>query len=140
MKSLLLSAALAFAVPSLAFAQQMTPQEMGLSAPVIALVPVMAKNADALKFDDAQKAELKSWMETMGPKRMALEKETAEMRAAMTKAVIDNAPVADREELAAKIGANETALILMRSGCVDHWRTILTPEQFAEVVKMATSK
>lgn len=140
MKSLLISAALAFAAPALALAQQMTPQEMGLSAPVIALVPVMAKNADALKFDDKQKAELKSWMETMGPKRMALEKETAELRAQMRQAIVDNAAVADREALAAKIGANETALVMMRSNCVDHWRTVLTPDQFAEVIAMASGK
>lgn len=140
MKSLFLSAALALAVPSFASAQQMTPQEMGLSAPVIALVSVMAKNADALKFDDKQKAELKSWMETMGPKRMALEKETADLRAQMRQAIVDNAPVADREAMAAKIGANETALVMMRSNCVDHWRTVLTPEQFAQVVAMAGGK
>ncbi|MFZ5752226.1 MAG: Spy/CpxP family protein refolding chaperone [Pseudomonadota bacterium] len=140
MKSLLLSATLAFAAPTLALAQPMTPQEMGLSAPVIALVPVMAKNAEALKFDDAQKAELKAWMETMGPKRVGLEKETAELRARMRQAIVDNAPAADREALAAKIGANETALVMMRSNGGDHGRSVLTPDQFAQVVAMAGGK
>lgn len=138
MKSLLLSAALTLALPAALMAQQATPQDLGLSAPVIALVPAMAKNADALGFDDAQKADLKVWMETMGPKRMALEKETADLRAQMRQEIIDNAPVADREALAAKIGANETALVMARSGCVDHFRALLSPAQFTEVVKMAS--
>ena len=61
-------------------------------------------------------------------------------RREMRQAIVDNAPVADREALAAKIGANETALVMMRSNCVDHWRTVLTPEQFAEVIAMASGK
>ena len=138
MKSLLLSAALALALPGMALAQQaMTPQEKGLSAPVIALMPTIMKNVDALGLDDAQKAALDEWMATAPQRRGALEDETAALRAQMKEAILANAPVEEREALAQQIGANETALVMMRSGCVDTMRALLTPEQFAQVLQMA---
>ena len=141
MKSLLLSAAFALAMPAIGLAQQpMTPQEKGLSAPVIALMPVIMKNVDALGLDAAQKAALEDWMATAPQRRGALEDETAALRAQMKDAIIANAPVEDREALAQKIGANETALVMMRSGCVDHMRAMLTPEQFAQVLELAAAK
>ena len=42
----------------------MTPQEKGLSTPVVALMPVIMKNVDALGLDAAQKAALDEWMAT----------------------------------------------------------------------------
>ncbi len=141
MKRLLLSAAFALALPGIALAQAaMTPQEKGLSAPVVALTQVLAKNAEALKLDEAQQAALKEFMATMPAKRGALEDETVALRSQLHDAILADAPVADREALAAKIGANETALVMMRSNCVDHWRKTLSPEQFAQLVDMAAAK
>ena len=141
MKRLLLSTAFALALPGLALAQQaMTPQEKGLSAPVVALTMVLAKNAEALKLDEAQQAALKEFMAVMPAKRGALEDETVALRTELHDAILADAPVADREALAAKIGANETALVMMRSNCVDHWRKVLSPEQFAQLVEMAAAK
>lgn len=141
MKSILLSAALALAIPGLAFAQQaVTPQEKGLSAPVVALMPVVVKNADSLGLDEAQKAALADWMAVAPQKRGALEDETAALRAEMAALILAEAPVADREALATRIGENETTLIMMRSGCVDNLREFLTPEQFAQVLDLAAAK
>ena len=140
MKSLLLSAAMLAALTGGAFAQAATPQDKGLSAPIVALTPVLAKNADALMLDEAQKADLKAFLETMPAKRMAFEDETAALRKELHDAILANAPVADREALAAKIGANETQLVMMRSNCVDHWRGVLTAEQFAQLVALAEPK
>lgn len=141
MKRLLLSAAFALALPGIAMAQAaMTPQEKGLSAPVVAMTQVLAKNAEALKLDEAQQAALKEFMATMPAKRGALEDETVILRSQLHDAILADAPVADREALAAKIGANETTLVMMRSNCVDHWRKVLSPEQFAQLVDMAAAK
>jgi hypothetical protein len=134
---LMLAAALGLALAAPAQAQQATPQDIGLSAPVIALMPILAKNGDALKLDAKQKAGVKEWAETMGPKRMALEKETAAQRAQLRKMIVADAPKADREALARKIGESESTLIMMRSNCVDHMRKLLSAEQLAEAVKMA---
>lgn len=141
MKRLILSTAFALALPGLAMAQQaMTPQEKGLSAPVVAMTQVLAKNADALALDDAQKTALKDFLAVMPAKRGALEDETVALRGQLRDAILADAPVADREALAAKIGANETALVMMRSNCVDHWRKVLSPAQFDQLVEMATAK
>lgn len=141
MKSYLLSAAFALALPGLAFAQQaMTPQEKGLSAPVVALTMALAQNAEALNLDEAQQAAVKEFMATMPAKRGALEDETVALRSQLHDAILANAPTTDREALAARIGANETALVMMRSNCADHWRKVLTPEQFAQLVELAAAK
>ncbi len=141
MKNLILSTAMALLLPGLAVAQQMvTPQEKGLSSPVVALMPVVVKNVDALNLDDAQKAAIDEWMKVAPAARGALEDETAGLREKMAELILTNAPQADREALAAEIGAKETALILMRSACADNLRTVLTPEQFAKVLELAAAK
>ena len=138
MKKLLLSAALALALPTVALSQQtVTPQEKGLSAPVVALMPTMMKSIEALGLDEAQKAALDEWVKTAPAKRGALEDETAAMRAEMAKLILENAPAEERTALAEKIGDNETALIMMRSGCVDNLRGLLTPEQFTQLLELA---
>ncbi|MBK5947677.1 hypothetical protein CCR83_14785 [Rhodobacter veldkampii DSM 11550] len=137
MKRYLLSGILAAFLPFAALAQQAAPVPTGLSTPVIALTGVLAKNADALGLTDSQRAALKDWVGTMPARREALEAETVALRADMQAAIATGSPVAERQELADKIGANETALIMMRSDCVDHWRAILSPEQFAKLLQLA---
>jgi Spy/CpxP family protein refolding chaperone len=140
MKHFILSAAVALALAGSALAEApRNPTSLGLSAPIVGLTPVLAANQDALGLDEAQKAAVKEFLATMPAKRMALEDETAALRAELRKAILDNAPVADRETLAKKIGENETQLLMMRSNCVDHWRSVLTPEQFAKLVEMASA-
>lgn len=80
----------------------------GLSQPVIALTGVLAKRADTLALTGAQRA-----------------------------AILGNAPVADRQALAERIGETEAARVMMRSNCTDHWRSVLTPEQFARRLTLA---
>lgn len=140
MKSLFLATALALTLPMVSIAQQapLTPQEKGLSAPVIGLTPVLAKNADALGLNDDQKADLKAFLDTMPAKRMAMEDEAAAMRAEMTSLIAAGAPEEERQALADKIGQQETALIMMRSHCADHWRSVLTADQFAQLLQLAS--
>ena len=141
MKSLLLSAAFALSLPGAVLAQQaMTPQEKGLSAPVVMLMPAIMKNVDALGLDAAQKAALAEWMAVAPQKRGALEDETAALRAEMAAAILAGAPVEECEALAARIGENETALVMMRSGCVDNLRAMLTPDQFARLLEIAAAR
>ncbi len=134
---------LAFAVAcsvftGVAHAQPMqTPEQKGLSAPVIALTPVLMRSVDALKLDDKQKEELKVWVSTKPQIRAALEDEVAADRAKLRAMIAGNAPRAEREALAKTIGANETRLIMMRSDCVDHWRAALSQDQFAQLLKLA---
>jgi Spy/CpxP family protein refolding chaperone len=108
-----------------------------LSAPIVAFTPVIVKNADALNLTEAQRADLKEWTSTMPAKRKAVEAEARDARAALRKAIIAGAPQPEREALAQKVGEMETRLVLMRSACTDHWRSVLTEEQFAQMIALS---
>ncbi|PWG16855.1 hypothetical protein [Salibaculum griseiflavum] len=138
MKRFVLSAAaLAIALPVTGLAQQNGPDRTALSQPVIALTGVLNKNADAVGLDEDQRAILADWIATMPAQRKALEDETLALRADLRAAIISNAPKEEREAIAARIGENETALVMMRSNCADHWRNVLTPDQFAMLLELA---
>jgi len=141
MTRFLRAATLALILPGAALAQTPAPpQEKGLSAPVISLTPVLARNADALGLNPGQREALKSFLAVMPARRAALEDETAALRAQMQAAIVADAPAAEREALARQIGDNETRLILMRSACADHWRSVLTADQFARLLQLAGAK
>lgn len=138
MNRLLLSAALALALPMAAIAQEpFNAQKAGLSQPVIMLTPTLAQNADALQLNDKQRAAVQAWMTEMPAKRVAVEKKTVEMRTELRRMIAAGAPVAERQALATQIGAKETEMAMMRSACVDHWRSVLTTEQFAQLLRLA---
>lgn len=129
----MLSAAIIAATAFSAPAQEATD----LSKPIVALTGVLAKNADTLKLTEAQRADLKDWLSMMPAQRKALEDETIALLADLRVAIISGAPVADRQTLATRIGENEAALLMMRSNCTDHWRSVLTPEQFAQLLALS---
>ncbi|MDZ4120196.1 copper chaperone PCu(A)C [Phaeovulum sp.] len=108
----------------------------GLSAPVILLTPFVRDNADALNLNEAQRADLKAWLEKPNA-RAVVEGETVALRAELRAAIISGAPREARAALAEKIGANETRLVMFRSDCVDHWREVLSAEQFAQLLVLA---
>ncbi|SEQ03503.1 hypothetical protein [Thalassovita taeanensis] len=111
-----------------------------LSAPIVAYTPVIVKNAEALELTAEQRADLKAWMATMPAKRMAKEAEAIALRAQLRAAINTGALVAERQALAEQIGTAETELLMMRSGCVDHWREVLSPAQFAKVLEIAAQR
>ena len=73
----------------------------------------------------------------MPAKRKGIEAEALNARAALRRAIIDGAPQEQREALAQEVGTLEIRLVLARSGCTDHWRTVLTEAQFAQMVEIA---
>lgn len=128
MKHIILSAAL-IATASLAQAE--------LSRPIVAYTPIVMKNADALNLTDAQRADVAQWKATMPAKRKAVEDETIALRAKLRKAINEGQPTQTRQALAEQIGARETQLLMMRSNCVDHWRALLSEDQFAKMLELA---
>lgn len=130
MKKLALTAIVAALMATTALAEG--PRE--LSAPIVAFTPVIVKNADTLNLTEAQRADLKEWTSTMPARRKAIEEKARQARAALRQAIIDGAPQADREALAQKVGEMETKLVLTRSACADHWREVLSEDQFAQMI------
>jgi len=138
MRNIIKTTALILAIATGFGAHQAQASDMDdLSAPIIRLTKVIAKNADTLDLTAEQRADLKSWIDTMPEKRHALEADARGKRAQLRAAILDNAPRADRQALAQKVGVLETRLVMMRSDCVDHWRATLTNDQFAQAIKLA---
>jgi Spy/CpxP family protein refolding chaperone len=136
MKKLIVSAVMAGFAATAALAG---PQSE-LSKPVVAYTPIIGKNADLLGLTPDQRANLQTWKATMPAKRQAVEAKAIELRAQLRQAINDGAPVEQRQALADQIGAVESQLVMMRSNCVDHWRSVLTPEQFAKVIELAAAQ
>ena len=138
MKHFALTTALAVALALPATAQQARRSE--LSLPIVAYTPVIAKNADALQLNEEQLSALKAWLDTMPAQRKALEGEAIALRARLRDAINAGSPQEERQALAEQIGDAETRLVMMRSACTDHWRGILTPEQFAMMQEIAMAR
>lgn len=136
MKRILLTSAIILATATAGLAQQ-KQMRSELSAPIVTFTPVVAKNADALNLTEEQRADLKAWVSTMPAKRKAVEAEAIAARAELRKAIIDGAPMDQRTALAEKVGGYETRLVLMRAACVDHWREVLSAEQFEKMLTLA---
>lgn len=143
MKRLLFPALLALAAATSAQANshgknRQQPRE--LSAPIVRLTPVIRMNADALALTAEQRADLQAWLSTMPAKRTALEAEALQARAALRSAILTGAPEAERAALAQRVGEYEVKLVTMRGKCVDHWRSVLTADQFARAVLILQGK
>ena len=136
MKSILLGAAMALALGAPSFAQQNKPARE-ISAQIVAFTPVIVKNADALELTEAQRADLKQWLDTMPANRKMIEEAALAARAELRAAIIAGTPADERQALAAKVGEMETKLVMMRSNCTDHWRATLTEAQFAKMLELA---
>lgn len=137
MKRLLLPALFAFAAATSALAEghgKAQYQTRELSAPIVRLTPIIKKNADALALTSEQRAELQTWLETMPAKRKALEAGALKARAELRQAILSGASEEKRAALAQSVGVYEIELVTMRSKCVDHWRSVLSPEQFAQAI------
>ncbi len=137
MSKLLLSAALGLLLAGAAGAQ---PMRSELSSPIVSFTPVIVKNAEALALTPEQKADLKNWTATMPAKRKALEAEAISLRGLLRDAIVSGAPQAERQALAEQVGDAETRLVMMRSACTDHWRGVLTQDQFAMLLDLAVVK
>ncbi|WP_424938836.1 hypothetical protein [Aliiroseovarius sp. S253] len=139
MKPLLIATALTLGLSGAALAQMQpsNPAQTGLSRPVIQLTGFLAKNMDLLELNNEQRADVKNWVASMPANRKALEAETVELRAALRQAIVDGKPTEERQAIADKIGVNEVKLVMMRSNCADHWRDVLTEEQFTKLLEIA---
>lgn len=106
-----------------------------LSAPIVALVPVVKQHAAELKLSEEQQTWLREWMASMPAKRMAVEEETVALRARLRELILEGGDMAERESLIKQIGEKEAQLLSMRAKCVDAFRDKLDKEQFAKAVE-----
>lgn len=107
-----------------------------LAPPIVALMPVLLKNEQALGLTDKQKTFFANWVKKMPPRREEIQRHLAELRIQLRKILLDGGPRDQRDYLVQQIGAETAHLVMMRSLCVATLREQLTPAQFKQVVDL----
>ena len=104
--------------------------------PVVELMPLTMRYEADLKLTPEQIASLDAYRKQAMPGRVALQKKILDLRGQLRMAMLDNTPVAEREALMGQIAEAEVAHFKGRDRCVEHLRTTLNAEQFAEMTRL----
>ena len=104
--------------------------------PVVELMPLTMRYEADLKLTPEQIASLNAYRKQAMPGRVALQKKILDLRGQLRMAMLDNTPVAEREALMGQIAEAEVAHFKGRDRCVEHLRSTLSAEQFAELTRL----
>lgn len=104
--------------------------------PVVELMPLTMRYEADLKLTPEQIASLDAYRKQAMPGRVALQKKILDLRGQLRMAILDNKPAAEREALMGQIAEAEVAHFKGRERCVEHLRTTLNAEQFAELTRL----
>ena len=104
--------------------------------PVVELMPLTMRYEADLKLTPEQIASLDAYRKQVMPGRVALQKKILDLRGQLRMAILDNKPAAEREALMGQIAEAEVAHFKGRDRCVEHLRTTLNAEQFAELTRL----
>lgn len=104
--------------------------------PVVELMPLTMRYEADLKLTPEQIASLNAYRKQAMPGRVALQKKILDLRGQLRMAMLDNKPAAEREALMGQIAEAEVAHFKGRDRCVEHLRTTLSAEQFAELTRL----
>ena len=106
------------------------------AVPVVELMPLTMRYEADLKLTPEQIASLDAYRKQAMPGRVALQKKILDLRGQLRMAILDNKPAAEREALMGQIAEAEVAHFKGRDRCVEHLRTTLNAEQFAELTRL----
>ena len=106
------------------------------AVPVVELMPLTMRYEADLKLTPEQIASLDAYRKQAMPGRVALQKKILDLRGQLRMAMLDNKPAAEREALMGQIVEAEVAHFKGRDRCVEHLRTTLNAEQFAELTRL----
>lgn len=104
--------------------------------PVVELMPLTMRYEADLKLTPEQIASLNAYRKQAMPGRVALQKKILDLRGQLRMSILDNKPAAEREALMGQIAEAEVAHFKGRDRCVEHLRTTLNAEQFAELTRL----
>ena len=104
--------------------------------PVVELMPLTMRYEADLKLTPEQIASLNAYRKQAMPGRVALQKKILDLRGQLRMAILDNKPAAEREALMGQIAEAEVAHFKGRDRCVEHLRSTLSAEQFAELTRL----
>lgn len=104
--------------------------------PVVELMPLTMRYEADLKLTPEQIASLDAYRKQAMLGRVALQKKILDLRGQLRMAILDNKPAAEREALMGQIAEAEVAHFKGRDRCVEHLRSTLNAEQFAELTRL----
>lgn len=104
--------------------------------PVVELMPLTMRYEADLKLTPEQIASLNAYRKQAMPGRVALQKKILDLRGQLRMSILDNKPAAEREALMGQIAEAEVAHFKGRDRCVEHLRSTLSAEQFAELTRL----
>ena len=126
----------AAAVPALPAAALGKSVPGDAALPIAELMPLTMRYEADLKLTPEQIASLDAYRKQAMPGRVALQKKILDLRGQLRMAMLDNKPAAEREALMGQIVEAEVAHFKGRDRCVEHLRTTLNAEQFAELTRL----
>ena len=117
-------------------AKQQAMQNMKHANPLPNYMVTIKKNLDALKLTDDQVMKVGAWFKDNGDKAAETAKKIVESEQALAEASMTGASKEDLMKQFDDITAMRRMLAEKKTDCRDHMQTILTPEQWAQVVEM----
>lgn len=130
------TAAAPAAVSPDAAAKQQAMQNMKHANPLPNYMVTIKKNLDALKLTDDQVMQVGAWFKDNSDKAAETAKKIVESEQALAEASMTGASKDDLMKKFDEITAMRRMLAEKKTDCRDHMQTILTPEQWAQVVTM----
>ncbi|QQZ27644.1 hypothetical protein HMY34_02140 [Thiothrix subterranea] len=119
-----------------AAAKQQAMQNMKHANPLPNYMVTIKKNLDELKLTDDQVMQVGAWFKDNSDKAAEAAKKIVESEQALAEASMSGASEADLMKQFDEITAMRRALAEQKTKCRDHMQTILTPEQWAQVVSL----
>jgi Spy/CpxP family protein refolding chaperone len=119
-----------------AAAKQQAMQNMQHANPMPNYMVIIKKNLDELKLTDEQVMKVGAWFKDNSDKAAAAAKQIVDAEKALAEASMSGASEADLMKQFDEMAAMRRALAEQKTKCRDHMQTILTPEQWAQVVTL----
>ena len=111
-------------------------QNMKHVNPLPNYMALIKKEADTLKLNDGQKIKVDVWFNENNPKAAEAVKNIVAAEQALSETSLTGANAEDLMKQFDEMAAMRRHLAEQKANCSDYMRSVLTPEQWAQVVKM----
>ncbi|UOG90610.1 MAG: Spy/CpxP family protein refolding chaperone [Candidatus Thiothrix sulfatifontis] len=119
-----------------AAAKQATMKNMMHANPMPNYMVIIRKEADTLKLNDEQKAKVDGWFNENNSKAAEVVTKIVAAEQAFAEASMSGTSEADLMKQFDEMAAMRRALAEQKTKCRDHMQTVLTPEQWTQVVSL----
>jgi Spy/CpxP family protein refolding chaperone len=109
-------------------------------SPAPSLMPILAKQADAIGLTVEQQARLAEWRKVAQPQREKMEQDIVAGRLAINQAMLDGKGNTEVQAMVKAVQRKEIKLVVAKLACRDNAKKVLTKEQWDKVVALYTAQ